>query len=1136
MDLSEVVIVETVSEAIVVTENVTVLEVNDSDNVSPRVIEVLAGEPGPVATMTIGTVTTVAPGAPASASVIGTAPNYTLNLSIPKGDPGNISGASVIGNLPRFNNTVGVLEDSGIAVSNLATLSGVQTFTGTKTFSATNTTVTGNLTLTGNLISAQFTPLISASNINLGSTTGDWLVTKEHDHTGGTNVFKHYTLMVRRAAGSDWSTADTYEGIGVDTSFGTPTTMKTWWRRSPNQDSQGFGSTSTERLTINTSGVSVVGNFSTTGTISGTLLDTALPARIGTAGKVVTDWNTAIENGWYRSSPNPTNGPSALLANWVSGFVQVFDPTSMIQTVQNTGTTSTDTGVWQRRMSSSTWSAWYKLEASQTANDNRYVMLTGSQSIAGLKNFTNGASFAATTTFNSALVSNSGNFEIGRVDGTASTPFIDFHSGATATDYDARIIASGGNGSNGQGALGITAIGGVSIAGTVMPTTNSTYNLGTASLKWNTIFGNSIESHGVGGNGLSLKNLGGDGNLFMQFFSQGTTANNTRTAYLGFSAVGATAFRIQNEINNADITLATTGTGAVNVLTNLSASGTVSAGGAGFYGAGTNITFLAANNITQGTLSDSRLSSNVILSTGSQTITGSKTFGSVLTVDLGGGYTTTVSSNFVQFNRAGFNTIQASVATGTIAIRTTNSTVGDVTNVTFSQTGGVATSTFSGNVIAGTFSGSGAGLTSIPANQLTNYVLIENLPVGTTDFTVAIGNHGHALTDANITGVLPIAQIPTGTTGTTVALGDHVHAGTAITSGTVAPARLGSGTPTTGTFLRGDGTWEAGTLNPIIPSALHADPDIESALGTNWVGTQSTAGGTISRDTTQFFTGTGSLKLNATATAASTPRAMTSSFTVIPGQVVEFGVWAKTTSTTGNPRMFIDALFKASGDPTLADPIVFGGNVLLTTTWTKYSYKFVVPSGVTKMRPIIAVDSQTGSTAVAGYVDSTWSRVVTQEVPIGGTTGQVLTKRSSTNYDVEWQSVGVWQSWTPTLYSLVVGTGGSVNARYTRIGNTVHFSVKIVLGTSGYAVGTDPSFTIPLTSVAGGDTFGDVSVVLTDAAAANHFGYHFFNTADSLVVYRSSLTPGSLATVNATSPFTWGPGDMIRVSGTYECA
>lgn len=37
--------------------------------------------------------------------------------------------------------------------------------------------------------------------------------------------------------------------------------------------------------------------------------------------------------------------------------------------------------------------------------------------------------------------------ELGRQDGTAVTPFIDFHANATPTDFDARILASGGSGS-----------------------------------------------------------------------------------------------------------------------------------------------------------------------------------------------------------------------------------------------------------------------------------------------------------------------------------------------------------------------------------------------------------------------------------------------------------------------------------------------------------------------------------------------------------------------------------------------------------------------------------------------------------------------------------------------------------------
>lgn len=46
-----------------------------------------------------------------------------------------------------------------------------------------------------------------------------------------------------------------------------------------------------------------------------------------------------------------------------------------------------------------------------------------------------------------------GGLEIGRVDGMASTPGIEFHAGATAVDYDARIRATVGTGVTGAGTL-----------------------------------------------------------------------------------------------------------------------------------------------------------------------------------------------------------------------------------------------------------------------------------------------------------------------------------------------------------------------------------------------------------------------------------------------------------------------------------------------------------------------------------------------------------------------------------------------------------------------------------------------------------------------------------------------------------
>jgi len=76
----------------------------------------------------------------------------------------------------------------------------------------------------------------------------------------------------------------------------------------------------------------------------------------------------------------------------------------------------------------------------------------------------------------------SANIELGRIDGTSSTPFVDFHSGTTAVDYDSRIIASGGTGATGGGALAVHAAGGFN------PAANDSTPIGTSSLSWSDLF------------------------------------------------------------------------------------------------------------------------------------------------------------------------------------------------------------------------------------------------------------------------------------------------------------------------------------------------------------------------------------------------------------------------------------------------------------------------------------------------------------------------------------------------------------------------------------------------------------------------------------------------------------------------
>ena len=70
-----------------------------------------------------------------------------------------------------------------------------------------------------------------------------------------------------------------------------------------------------------------------------------------------------------------------------------------------------------------------------------------------------------------------GSISLGRADNVASAPYIDFNSGATSTDFDVRLTATGGNGTAGNGLLtlsgNLSVTGNLTINGTTT-TVNST--------------------------------------------------------------------------------------------------------------------------------------------------------------------------------------------------------------------------------------------------------------------------------------------------------------------------------------------------------------------------------------------------------------------------------------------------------------------------------------------------------------------------------------------------------------------------------------------------------------------------------------------------------------------------------------
>jgi hypothetical protein len=128
-----------------------------------------------------------------------------------------------------------------------------------------------------------------------------------------------------------------------------------------------------------------------------------------------------------------------------------------------------------------------------------------------------------------------------------------------------------------------------------------------------------------------------------------------------------------------------------------------------------------------------------------------------------------------------------------------------------------------------------------------------------------------------------------------------------------------------------------------------------------------------------------------------------------------------------------------------------------------------------------------------------------------------------------------WTAYTPTLLGFTLGTGGTMTARYTKIGKTVHGYVRVTLGT-GFTI-TDLAFSLPLAKQAT-TTYVQASWTLTDTGSGDFTAIPRFETANVVAAYimRASNPWVDPQTVTATTPFTWASGDFINVAFTYECA
>ena len=366
-----------------------------------------------------------------------------------------------------------------------------------------------------------------------------------------------------------------------------------------------------------------------------------------------------------------------------------------------------------------------------------------------------------------------------------------------------------------------------------------------------------------------------------------------------------------------------------------------------------------------------------------QTVSGAKTFlDSTLLLR---NVANTFSAQFTNTNTAA-RTYTLPNATGTVALTS------DITGTNSGTNTGDQTITLTGAV-----TGSGTGTFTASLGSFTR----SQLDTAVSDANVMyIGDAPTAHNQAWST----ITSTPTTLLGygiTDAANITHVHAASDITSGTVDPARLGSGTSITTKFLRGDSTWQtiSGGGDALVASNLDQFADVTQTAGQTLSITSSTtlSGGTHSGTNTgdnatnsQYsslvsnathtgdVTGSTALTIKSDVALAGNPttttqattdnstRIATTAFvkTAIPGVIV---IHIDTT-TTGAKKLFmpVDYACTITGWELLANT---SGSVVIDIWKDTYAnYPPVVGDSITgSAKPTISSAEKATSTTLTGW-------------------------------------------------------------------------------------------------------------------------------------------------------------------------
>ena len=128
----------------------------------------------------------------------------------------------------------------------------------------------------------------------------------------------------------------------------------------------------------------------------------------------------------------------------------------------------------------------------------------------------------------------------------------------------------------------------------------------------------------------------------------------------------------------------------------------------------------------------------------------------------------------------------------------------------------------------------------------------------------------------------------------------------------------------------------------------------------------------------------------------------------------------------------------------------------------------------------------------------------------------------------------VWQTYAPTLSGGFANGNGVWDAKYCKIGKTVHVEANFTFGTTT-TKGAGMNVSLPVNAAAG--SYRTIFVMMGILGGSTYFQTGFVNSATtaSFRVLNVAGTYPTGANVSATAPATWATNDNIVFGFTYQC-